>query len=235
MTELLLILFAAGLIYYVATRVSSQSLIFKLKKEPKPEVEKEPEKAPAKPAESQEEGVLLKQGQDLFNKGNLEDAEKMFLSAIKIDPAAGQAYHFLGMIYLRQKIYKGAVAALEKAVKLDPLNDTAYNNLGLSYYNLGDQEKAIAAFEKSISLNDKIAHRFLNLALAHQKQDNLEKAAIALENAAKIHPNTESLTLLVKNYQLMKDKKLTKKSLEKLVEVDPENSWAKRQLAALGD
>lgn len=232
MTEVILIIFAAILIYYVATRVAPKGLIFKLKKDEEPS---KVEKKKVVLEDGKEEDVLLKEGQELLNKGELAEAEKKFLSAIKNDPTSGQAYHFLGMIYLRQKLYKGAIASLEKAVKLDPLNDTAFNNLGLSYFNIENYEQSIASFEKSISLNDKIAHRYLNLALAYQKLKNWDKAAIALESAVKIHTNPENLTLLSRNYLSMGDNKLALKAIERLLEVDPNNGWAKRHQASLKD
>lgn len=230
MTELILILFAAGLIYYVATRVVPHGLIFKLKKE-ESTLNNEKVKEPTKEEKiATLDESLLDEGQKLLNKGDLEGAEKKFLAAIKNDPKSALAYHFLGMIYLRQEVYKGAIASLEQAVKLDPLNDTAFNNLGLAYFNTDNQDKAITSFEKSISLNDKIAHRFLNLALAYQKKENWDKAAIALENATKIHENKENLTLLAQNYVSLGDKKLARKAIERLLKVDPNNDWAKEQL-----
>lgn len=230
MTEALLILFAAGLIYYVATRVAPHGLIFKLKKE---EASLNEESKKEKTPEPKLEEELLEEGQKLFNRSEFEAAEKKFLDVIKIDPKAPLAYHFLGMIYLRQELYKGAIATLEKAVALDPLNDTAFNNLGLAYYNTKNPDKAIENFERSISLNDKIAHRFLNLALAYQEKKNWEKAAIALENAVRIHENKENLTLLAKNYISLGDKKLAVKAIDRLLAVDPNNAWAKRQLATV--
>jgi tetratricopeptide (TPR) repeat protein len=232
MTEVILILFAAAIIYYVATRLAPQNLIFRVQKG---DDEKPKEVATLSPEieEDKPEDVLLTEGQELLNKGELDAAEKKFLSAVKIDPAAAKAYHFLGMIYLRQKIYKGAIASLEQACKLDPLNDTAFNNLGLAYFNIDNYDKAIESFEKSVSLNDKIAHRSLNLALAYQKKKEYEQAAIALENAVRIHANPENLTMLAKNYLLMGDKKLARKSVERLVEIDPKNNWGKRELSVL--
>lgn len=233
MTEIILIIFAAIIIYYVATRVAPQGLIFKMKKDEAP-IEKE-EKNKIELEENKEENVLISEGQELLNKGELTEAERKFLSAIKIDPNSGKAYHFLGMIYLRQKLYNGAIASLEKACKLEPLNDTSFNNLGLSYFNTQNYEQAIVNFEKSISLNDKIAHRYLNLALAQQKLKNWDKAAIALEQAVKVHPNPENLTALAKNYFSMGNDKLALSAIERLLEVDPHNNWAKRHLASLKD
>lgn len=231
MSEFVLMILAAVLIYSAATRLAPHGLIFKLEREEsKPQTEKKNEEvvtAPGNPS------GLLAEGQELFNKGAYNFAEKKFLNLLKEEPNSKEAYHFLGMIYIRQDLYKGAVATLEKACELDPLNDTDFNNLGLAYYNLGDYPKAIQNLEKSISLNDKIAHRHLNLAMAYQKIKDFDRAAIALENAARIHPNKENMTMLAKNYLEMKEKKLALKTLEQLAEIDPEDSWTKRQIAAL--
>lgn len=227
MTEVILILFAAGIIYYVATRIAPHGLVFKLKKD-----EVAPVKSQAEPEKvvTKEEG-LVKEGEILLNRGQLEVAEKKFLEAVKLNPNAAEPYQFLGMIYLRQNLNTGAVAALEKACKLDPLDDTAFNNLGNAYSNLHKWEEAIQNFEKSISLNDKIAHRYLNLAVAYQKLKNWDKAAISLEAAVRIHPNSENLTLLAKNYESMGNEKLVQQTIDRLLEIDPKNAWAKRHFS----
>lgn len=230
MPEIILIIFAAGLIYYVATRVAPKGLLFKLKKE---EVSGKKGHEETNAIEDLgEEQQLLGKGQELFNRGSVTEAERYFLKVIKLNSKEPQAYHFLGMIYLRQKEYEGAVEVLKMAVSLNALNDTALNNLGLAYYNLKKYEEAIEYFQKSIQLNDKIAHRFVNLGLAHQGAKEYEKAAMDFENAVRIHENVENITMLAKNYLKLEDKKLGRKSIERLLEIDPSNTWAKRTLSS---
>lgn len=231
MPEIILIIFAAGLIYYVATRVAPKGLLFKLKKE-EASTKKEQEVFDAED-DLAEEQSLINKGQELFNKGSVTEAERYFLKAIKLNPKEPQAYHFLGMIYMRQKEFEGAIEVLKMAICLNALNDTALNNLGLAYFNLNKYEEAIENFNKSIQLNDKIAHRFVNLGLAHQGLKDYEKAAMDFENALRIHENVENLTLLAKNYLKLEDKKLGRRSLERLLEIDPANTWAKRTLSSL--
>lgn len=232
MTEAVLIIFAAILIYYVATRVAPQGLMFKLKNEENKLNDKTDKKDETKNETAKSE---IEYAQDLLNRGELVKSEKKFLEILKHDPDSKEAYHFLGIIYLRQEEYNGAIAALNKAVELNPINDTAFNNLGLAYLETKKYDQAIKSFEKSISLNDKIAHRYVNLGLAAQNTESWEKAAIALENACKIHSNPENLTLLTKNYIKMGDKKLALKTAEKILEVDKNNSWAKRQISAINE
>lgn len=233
MTEAILIIFAAILIYYVATRVAPQGLLFKLKKEEDNLKNKIVSKA--QEINQIDNKNELEIAQDALNKGNLGLAEKRFLDILKNNPDSKESYHYLGIIYLRQEEYKGAIAALNRAVELDPINDTAFNNLGLAYLETKKFEEAIKCFEKSISLNDKIAHRYVNLGLAAQNTEDWEKSAIALENACKIHPSPENLTILTKNYLKMGDKKLALKTAEKIIEIDKNNSWAKRQISALNE
>ena len=231
MTEAILILFAAILIYYVATRLAPKGLLFKLRKEE--ENLRKNIKDKFELEEKSQEDELLTVGQELLNKGRLTDAENKFIKAVQLDPKSSKAYHFLGMIYLRQEEYRGAIEVLKKATELDALNDTAFNNLGLAYHNQKKFEEATRAFEKSIQLNDKIAHRYVNLGLSYQGLKEWEKAAISFENAARIHENVENLTLLAKNYLELKDKKLALKSLDRLLVIDPLNNWAKRTISSL--
>lgn len=228
MTEAILIVFAAALIYFVATRIAPKGLLFKLKKEEEKLNNSIKEKF--NQDEKNKEETLIERGQSCLNDGQLTKAEKIFLEVIQINPKDAKAYHFLGMIYLRQNEYRGAVEALRMATDLDQLNDTAYNNLGLALHSLKKYEEAIEAFAKSIQLNDKIAHRYVNLGLAQQGKGEYEKAAISFESATKIHENAENLTLLAKNYIKLKDKKLTQKTLKRLLAIDPTNNWAKRTL-----
>ncbi|MDD3481283.1 MAG: tetratricopeptide repeat protein [Patescibacteria group bacterium] len=231
MTEAILIIFAAGLIYYVATRLAPKGLLFKLRKEE--ENLKKSIKERFDIEDREKEQSLVEAGQKLFNNGRFEEAEAKFIESLQLNPKEDKAYHFLGMIYLRQQEYKGAEEVLEKATELNVLNDTALNNLGLACHNQNKYEKAVAAFEKSIQLNDKIGHRYVNLGLAYQGLKDYEKAAIAFENAARIHENIDNLTLLTKNYQKLRDDKLVRKSIERLLKIDPNNTWAKRTLTGL--
>lgn len=226
MTEAILIIFAAGLIYYVATKIAPKGLLFRLKKDEENLNNNIRDKFENESKEK--ESSLIERGQECLNEGQLSRAEKLFLEAIQANPKEPRAYHFLGMIYLRQNEYKGAVESLRMATSLDQLNDTAFNNLGLAFHNLNKFEEAVDAFEKSIQLNDKIAHRYVNLGLSQQGLGDYERAAISFENATKIHENIENLTLLAKNYIKLNDKKLSKKTLERLVTIDPTNTWAKR-------
>lgn len=227
MRELILIIFMAVIIYYVVQRVQHQSLVFRIKKEDR--------KDNLSPKANKSNVNLCKEGEDLYHKGDLNSSENIFLKVVKSDPQNPIPYHFLGMIYLRQKLYKGAIEALERAVILNPLDDIAFNNLGLAYLSTENFDKAIESFEKSVALNDKIAHRYVNLSIAYQKSGNLEKAALALENAIKIHKSVENLTLLAKCYLEMDAKKLALKTVEQLLELDPKNNWAKRQISTLKD
>lgn len=169
----------------------------------------------------------------LFKERRFRQSEKKYLGIIKADHKNIKAYQGLGLIYLEQKEYSGAIEAFKKICELDPTNDTAFNNLGLSYFNTGKYEEAIRAYDHSVSLNNKVVHRFLNLALAAQKAGNYKAETNALEHAVSLEPKIEYLEKLAEAATQADDKSAIKKACQKIVEIDPANLEAQRKLARL--
>ncbi|MFH0905148.1 MAG: tetratricopeptide repeat protein [bacterium] len=138
------------------------------------------------------------QADEYFEQGELKQAEKLYLKLLEKEPEDATLYNKLGLIYLADKNYKDAKAALKQALKLEPENDTFHNNLGLLFYELEDYENAIEAYEKSISINDKIASRLVNLGLAYFMNKKYRKAADCYERGLILEPRHENYAELLK-------------------------------------
>lgn len=65
-------------------------------------------------------GTLFNQAARAINEGKDGDAEKLLQQAIEIDPAMGQAYYELGMVYVRMGKNADAKASLTKYLEVDP-------------------------------------------------------------------------------------------------------------------
>ena len=72
---------------------------------------------------------LLKEGEDCFQKGEMQLAEKNFLQAIQQDPNLVDAYNNLGVIYWQKEELEKSIAHFKKALTLDPVNQDAIANL----------------------------------------------------------------------------------------------------------
>ncbi len=65
-------------------------------------------------------GTLFNQAARAINQGKDGEAEKLLQQAIEIDPAMGQAYYELGMVYVRIGKNADAKASLTKYLEVDP-------------------------------------------------------------------------------------------------------------------
>ncbi len=85
-----------------------------------------------------------KEGEALFELGNLEGARKAFINAIEKDPAYVVAYNNLGVLHWQQGDSGKAVEFLMKALNIDPLNQDANFNLEEIFKSIGQDKKTIA-------------------------------------------------------------------------------------------
>jgi len=126
--------------------------------------------------------------QTLFQKGELEKAEKVCLRLITLRPAEARLYHLLSQIYQGKKSFKDAVMALKEAVKLK--EDSFWMvELARLYQKKKDYPKAEETLKKAIKLNNTIAKRFAILARIQLKLDKKREAQENIERALKIEPH----------------------------------------------
>lgn len=86
---------------------------------------------------------LIAEAEVLAKAGKLEQAEKKYLSALKVDPNSASAHYGLGTIAMQCKQPEHALMCLRNAQTLEPeAVDIAYN-LAHCYYQLGDVRQAV--------------------------------------------------------------------------------------------
>ncbi len=131
-----------------------------------------PEAAPASPqiandlstptpqgVEGTEEGVLtpeqqlVREGNDLVNAGNFQEAYQRFNEALKIDPKLADAFKGRGFIYYRLGKYKHAIKEYDKCLSLAPDDSEGYYERGNAYLAAGSKKNALNDYNKSIVLN----------------------------------------------------------------------------------
>ena len=155
MWEIVTILILAGMGFYLIRNINFKT-IEEVKVNQRPKEEKTEEIASdLDKKELIEEGLLEEEPDDVkgadrlisdahteLAKGNLREAEKLLIEAIKKDRKNQHAYLALGNIFFKDGNLDDAVNAFEKTVEYDPVNDIAFNNLGLSYFKQKDYKKA---------------------------------------------------------------------------------------------
>lgn len=65
----------------------------------------------------------------------------------------GDAYYFMGEIYIREEKYNHADISFSQAVRMEPLRDFWWSRLGYAREMAGENLSAINAYEKALTLN----------------------------------------------------------------------------------
>jgi len=168
-------------------------------------------------------------GNVYFKNLELDKAERMYLSAIKVDPEYRGSYRQLGRLYVQKSQWDDAIFYLNQALSftnvIDPIQ--LYNWLAYSHYRKGDLPKAEKAWLKALDIHDSGQIR-LNLALAYKEAEHLNLARTSLLRALELNPK-----LLGAHFALgeiyYRDNKFAqaKKHLAEVIQLEPLSEQAK--------
>lgn len=163
-------------------------------------------------------------------------ALKELLIAVEQDPANSSIQVALAQTYQRKKAYPQAEKHYLKALKLSD-NDPRYqNNLASLYLDLGEWDKAIDYFDKA-SMNLLFVNAHVAVAgkgYAYFKKNDYPTALNYLDEAISLAPRFASAYLLKSEvYQAMGDTLQQKIALQRAIELAPQFTRARYQLAVL--
>ncbi|KJA28580.1 hypothetical protein HYPSUDRAFT_62222 [Hypholoma sublateritium FD-334 SS-4] len=141
---------------------------------------------PTQPCNSNAE-FLKSQGNELYQKGQYQAAQRKFTDAIKEDPTNAIYYANRAASCLALKEYLDAAADAIKATKLDPNYSKAWSRLASATYGLGSWAESIHAWEmaleclplqkQSLETEEKLRNQFT---------DGLKKSQTAMITPQKI-------------------------------------------------
>ena len=135
----------------------------------------------AAPDQKSDPRTIFEHGQTALQQGHLPQAEADFRTVLSIDPNSAAAYANLGVVYMRQKLWKSALAMLQKAEQLSPGLSGIKLNIGLAYYRQNKFREAIPAFESVVqSVPSSTQARYL-LGLCYFFTQDYSAAARTLE------------------------------------------------------
>jgi len=125
--------------------------------------------------------ALFERGEAELRAGDLEQAEDSFRRILARYPQLAGAYANLGVIDMRRKQWKPALAMLAKAEHLAPEIPGIRLNIGLTYYREGDFRSAIPSFQSVVhDVPGSLQARYL-LGLCYFFTEQYASAASELE------------------------------------------------------
>ena len=122
-------------------------------------------------------------------KNNLDEAKKIYLQILKINPNHVNAHNNLGAAYKQLGKIEKAKSCFEKVIQLNPNDVDGHNNLGLLLFELKEIQKAKSFFEKTIQLNPNYVEAHNNLGTIFNELKEFQKAKDCYERAIQLNPN----------------------------------------------
>lgn len=109
---------------------------------------------------------------------NIDQAEKEYLEALKLNDREFMVYNNLGLIEAARGNYKLAEQYYMKEIKINPLYDNVYYNLGILRLGQKRLDEAKTSFKKTLELNPKNIASYEKLLSIYLGEGNLSEAKI---------------------------------------------------------
>ncbi|MBE7445033.1 MAG: glycosyltransferase [Planctomycetia bacterium] len=133
--------------------------------------------------------ILLMQGQQSLDLGNIGEAIELFSKVLKTNPIDGNALYGMGLAHQLNGKTEEAIDAYKKALKANPSSFHEYYSLAFVYESINHTDDAISAFKKAAELNNNDASVYNNLGVLYFKKNRHNDARICFKNALSIDMN----------------------------------------------
>jgi len=168
-------------------------------------------------------------GDVYFKDEQLDKAEKMYLSAIKVDPEFTVTNRMLGRLYMQKGQWNDAVDYLERALNqpnvINPVQ--LYNWLAYSEYRKGNLTKAEKAWLRALDINDSDKIR-MNLALIYKEGNRLDLAQASLLKVLEMNPKSRSAHFELGDIYYKRNKfRKAREHFNEVIELEPLSDQAK--------
>ncbi len=129
-------------------------------------------------------------------QGDWDQAEKLRLRSLALDPTGTDMLRELAVLYLDQQRFAEAQVVLVRLTELEPDNAIEQLNLAQIAAQAGDPGTAEAAYRRVLDLQPDAARAHFGLAQLYRDLGRFEQARWAAEEAARWSPTADSFRLL---------------------------------------
>lgn len=183
--------------------------------------------------ELQQVRSLVKLAEKELAQNKLEEAERLFIQALTIQPKALDVQAELAKLYLTTGRENKAEAMYKEL--LQQRDDVSFHaNLGLSFYRQGKFIEACQAYQEALNRDSQTPERSCALGRACIAARRFEEAAPLLEKASqRLSRDTELLHLLAECYLQLGQSDKAEEAYRRINRLEPYNQEVKSKLLSL--
>ncbi|MGI9264905.1 MAG: tetratricopeptide repeat protein, partial [Gammaproteobacteria bacterium] len=138
------------------------------------------------PASSEEHQHSLSRAVELHQAGRLVEAEKIYRSILREEPAHADALHLLGLIAQHAGQAEAAIRLIQQAIVSNPMAGAYKANLAMVFEELGRYKEAEDSARAALALDQWNGSALHCLANALRARDQYDDAAEAYEKATRV-------------------------------------------------
>jgi tetratricopeptide (TPR) repeat protein len=132
--------------------------------------------------------ALIKSGEALRDKGDLDGALADLNRALEKDPKSRDALYFRGSVRKGKKDYDGAIHDYTQAIEIGPVWAGVYVNRANSHHAKGDLDGAIADYTKAIELGPAEGYMYRGRGIMKHAKPDLPGAIADYTKALEVDP-----------------------------------------------
>lgn len=183
--------------------------------------------------EMQQVRTLFRMAEKAIAQSTNEEAERLFIQALTIDPLACDVRAELAKLYLTTQREPKA-EALYKELLQDQDDVSFHANLGLAYYRQQKYVEACRAYQEALNRDPRTPERSAALGRACIAAHRFEEAVPLLEKAAaRMTRSTELLHLLAESYLQLGNKDKAEETYRRINKIEPYDESVKAKMAEL--
>ena len=133
--------------------------------------------------------VLFNEAKALHIKGEIKDAQDIYLQLLKKNPNNSNLLFLLGTTYVQQKNFQKGKEYLNVSIKINSNFPESYNSRGVIFAEEGEYQNAIKDYDKALSLKQDYFDANLNKAVALRNISEFNESIKYFEICIKLKPN----------------------------------------------
>ena len=137
--------------------------------------------------------VLFNEAKALHIKGEIKDAQEIYLQLLKKNSNNSNLLFLLGTTYVQQKNYQKGKDYLNISIKINSNFPESYNSRGVIFAEEGEYQNAIKDYDKAISLKKDYFDANLNKAVALKNISKFNESIKHFEICIKLKPNDSKI------------------------------------------